>query len=232
MSGIFYRLASLLITLLVPPLLVLASTRIVMTEPYLRIEYNKPDFPQDYYGMSLDERLQYAPYVLHYLLSNADISYLANLQFSTGAPLYTPPELQHMVDVKNVFQAANRVLLVVVITFVALSLLLLLSPKGRLALRYGLRSGTIFLLVDLAALVALMLVNWQDFFSGFHNMFFASGTWVFDYSDTLIRLFPIRFWQDSAITVGVISGVSAVLIVIGCALWGWWEKHTDALTSP
>lgn len=224
-SGIFYRLASLLITLVLPLLIVLVSTRIVMTEPYLRIEYNKPDFPSDYYGMTLQQRLQYAPYVLRYLLGNEDISYLGNLRFSDGTALYTSRELEHMVDVKKVFQLANLVLLGAAIVVAVLTILLMFRPKGRIALRHGLRGGAMFLLLDLALLVALMTVDWQDFFSGFHNLFFASGSWVFDYSDTLIRLFPIQFWQDSAITVGVISGVSAVLILVGYGVWGYWEKR-------
>ncbi len=32
--------------------------------------------------------------------------------------------------------------------------------------------------------------------SGFHHLFFQGDTWLFLYSDTLIRLFPERFWQQ------------------------------------
>jgi uncharacterized membrane protein len=39
-------------------------------------------------------------------------------------------------------------------------------------------------------------VFWQ-FFTFFHTLFFEGDSWLFYYSDSLIRLFPIRFWQDA-----------------------------------
>src|SRR5258706_12731938 len=101
---------SILITLLVPVLLVLISVRVVMTDSYLNIEYNKPDFPEDPYGFTLTDRLHFAPYALNYMLGPGDISYLGDLKFTNGNPLYNSRELQHMIDVKRVFQLAINVL--------------------------------------------------------------------------------------------------------------------------
>jgi uncharacterized membrane protein len=41
-------------------------------------------------------------------------------------------------------------------------------------------------------------------FVGFHQLFFDPNTWTFLFSDTLIRLFPERFWQVAfgAVTLG------------------------------
>ena len=35
------------------------------------------------------------------------------------------------------------------------------------------------------------------FFTQFHHLFFEGDSWLFLFSDTLIRLFPIRFWEDT-----------------------------------
>ncbi len=43
------------------------------------------------------------------------------------------------------------------------------------------------------------------FFTLFHQVFFEGDSWLFLYSDTLIRLFPIRFWQDAVLAAAVIS---------------------------
>jgi len=48
-------------------------------------------------------------------------------------------------------------------------------------------------------------VSFGVLFVAFHNIFFASGTWLFEYTDTLIRLFPERFWRDIFIYVGLFS---------------------------
>jgi integral membrane protein (TIGR01906 family) len=60
-----------------------------------------------------------------------------------------------------------------------------------------------------AGLVVLLLLivflSFGVFFVAFHNVFFEPGTWIFNYSDTLIRLFPERFWRDIFIYVGLLS---------------------------
>src|SRR5579859_5704309 len=93
---------SLVVTLAVPIVLLLLSARLVMSDTYLQIEYNKPDFPPDSYGLSLQDRLQYAPYTLDYMLGPYPIDYLGNLTFPDGSPLYNAREVQHLLNVKTV----------------------------------------------------------------------------------------------------------------------------------
>ena len=62
-----------------------------------------------------------------------------------------------------------------------------------------------WLMVGLAAVIGVIAVIgiainpniFFSFFAGFHSLFFEGDSWLFLYSDTLIRLFPIRFWQDA-----------------------------------
>ncbi len=213
---------SIVVALLVPVLLVLISVRLVMTETYLRLEYSKPDFPPDSYGFSLSDRLYFGPIALQYLLSDQGIEYLGNLTFRDGRPMYTGRELQHMVDVKNVLRATLLVLGMMAVLFAIIVIILIRSLEGRQALRNGVMTGGALMLVILVALVALLLVNWDAFFTGFHDLFFASGTWVFEFSDTLIRLFPVRFWQDAALTVGGMSGAGAVILM---GISWWWARR-------
>jgi uncharacterized membrane protein len=48
-------------------------------------------------------------------------------------------------------------------------------------------------------------------------VFFSGDTWLFNFSDTLIRLYPPQFWFDAATIIGVTSIVEA--IVLGVAAW-------------
>lgn len=213
---------ALLLTAVVPILLILGNIRLVMTETYLRIEYYKPDFPADTYGFTLSDRLYYAPFALQYLLNDAEIDYLGSLTLPTGGPFYTPDELRHMADVKVVIHAAMIGLVGVSIATAALILLLMRSADGRQSLRHGLFRGSILTLTLLGSLLLYVLLDWDNFFTRFHNLFFAEGSWTFDFSDSLIRLFPIRFWQDAALTVGGLSAVTAIFIAVG--MW-WWGRR-------
>ena len=56
----------------------------------------------------------------------------------------------------------------------------------------------------------------EEFFTEFHQIFFANGTWTFRLEDSLIRLFPGQFWVDSALVVGVLVLLAASLLLIVC----------------
>lgn len=67
----------------------------------------------------------------------------------------------------------------------------------------------IFLVIGVIIFVA---VGFGVFFVAFHNVFFEPGTWMFLWSDTLIRLFPERFWRDIFIYVALLSAGLGILI--------------------
>ena len=58
-----------------------------------------------------------------------------------------------------------------------------------------------------------VVVGFRALFTGFHLIFFEGDTWIFLFSDTLIRLFPMRFWQDSFIYVGLLTLVGAFILI-------------------
>jgi uncharacterized membrane protein len=44
-------------------------------------------------------------------------------------------------------------------------------------------------------------------------LFFAGGSYTFDpRTERLVQLFPFTFWQETAIAVGVVSAVLAILV--------------------
>lgn len=207
----------LYVMIAIPVLLVLISARMVMTPTFLQFEYNRPGFPEDIYGFSTEERLNYAPYALEYMLNGEGIDYLGDLTFPDGEPLYNERELRHMVDVKNVTQAAFQGLLIVGLTFLFVAWELFRSDKR--ALRLALINGATMTIVIIVMIVLMAVVAWDQFFDAFHRTFFTDGTWVFRFSDTLIRLFPQQFWFDAAVTIGVLTSIGALLILLFS--WRW-----------
>jgi integral membrane protein (TIGR01906 family) len=66
----------------------------------------------------------------------------------------------------------------------------------------------------IGALLVFLVVRFDALFEQFHRLFFAEGTWVFEESSTLIRLFPFVFWRDAFALVLVFTFVVALLLVI------------------
>ncbi len=204
-------LLSWFVAILIPLALIGLGLRLLLTPAFLQIEYNMPYFPRDEYGFTKQDRLKWAPYALNYLVNNADISFLGELKFDDGTPLFNERELSHMEDVKRVTKGALNV------WYITLALLLTLGIWSRLghweqAYRQGLMRGG-WLMVGLAIAVGLIVVIgiavnpnvFWNFFAGFHSLFFEGDSWLFLYSDTLIRLFPLRFWQDAFLLAAVIA---------------------------
>jgi integral membrane protein (TIGR01906 family) len=212
---------SWIVALLVPLALIGLGLRVLLTPLFLKIEYNMPYFPPDDYGFTKADRLKWAPYALEYLVNRADISYLGDLKFEDGGSLYNERELSHMEDVKRVTKDALNV------WYVTLALLLGLGIWSRFAgwgqtYRQGLMRGG-WLMVGLAVVIGLIVVIgiavnpnvFWNFFVGFHSLFFEGNSWLFLYSDTLIRLFPLRFWQDAILFAALLALGGGIALGLG-----------------
>lgn len=212
---------SWLITILTPLVLLGLVLRLLLSPLFLQVEYRMPGFPVDTYGLTRADRLRWAPFAVDYLVNNEEISYLADLRFDDGAPLYNERELSHMADVKRVTKGALNIFYG---ALTALALLGLWSKRGEpwQAYRQGLKRGG-WIMVGLAgAIAAVVLVGmfllpnlFWAFFTGFHALFFEGDSWLFLYSDTLIRLFPLRFWQDTFLWAAGIAVAGGLGLALG-----------------
>jgi integral membrane protein (TIGR01906 family) len=190
------RLAGLLLTAMVPLLLILTSVRLLLTPAFVRLEYRLPGFPEDRYGFTLDDRLRWAPIAVDYLLNDAGIEFLGDLRADNGERLYNPSELGHMEDVKELTGLALSVWKGLILLGLLLGAATAIAGGAR-SLWNALRRGALWTLILMVALGAGIALAFSFVFVGFHQLFFDPGTWTFRYSDTLIRLFPERFWRDA-----------------------------------
>lgn len=205
------KFLSFLISLATPLALLGLALRVMLTPLYYTVEYNMPYFPEDEYGFTKDDRLKWAQPSVTYLVNDADISYLGDLKFDNGQPIYGFRELSHMEDVKNVVQGALKVWYAALIILILLAIIFWRMDALPDYLN-GLRRGGLWM-IGLAATLAFIagagiLLNpdiFWTFFAWFHSLFFEGDSWLFYYSDTLIRLFPIRFWQDAVIAMAIIA---------------------------
>jgi integral membrane protein (TIGR01906 family) len=212
---------SWLVTIIIPMALLGLAIRVLLLPVFYQIEYNMPYFPPDEYGFTKEDRLKWAPYAVNYLINSADISYLGDLKFEDGSPLYNERELSHMQDVKNVTQGALR------LWYLSLALLAVLGIWAWFGgwwqyYLLGLQRGG-WLMVGLAILIGTIVlvgiaVNpnvFDEFFVLFHSLFFEGNSWLFYFSDTLIRLFPIRFWEDAFLLAAVIALGGGLALALG-----------------
>lgn len=202
-----------LITVLIPPIILMIAVRLLITPIFAQFEYRLPGFPEDTYGFSLQDRMRWSEPSISYLVNSEPISYLENLQFDSGEPLFNQRELSHMQDVKDVVSGMRVALAFEMVLLLALTVLVMTFQKREI-LFLAYRRGGQGVVCIIGAILAFVAISFNDLFSWFHKLFFESGTWQFYTSDSLIRLFPLRFWQDAFIFVGVISLILGVLVIV------------------
>jgi integral membrane protein (TIGR01906 family) len=198
------KVCSWSVAILLPLALTFLGVRLLLTHAFPEIEYRLPGFPSDDYGFTLQDRLQWSRISIDYLLNKADISFLGDLTFPDGTPLFNGRELSHMHDVKDVIQP---------VFWIGYGIWFLMLGFGIWArfggwwLEYvgGIRRGG-WLTVGLVAVIGIFAgIGFWQFFTVFHKLFFTGDSWQFLYSDTLIRLFPLRFWQDAFLFAGILD---------------------------
>ena len=231
------KLISILIkaflTIVVPILLTIFSIRLVMSYQFLNFEYQRPDFPDDFYGFTTEDRIQYSPYGIDYLVNGEGIDFLADLRLplekcwqpsanATDCPMFEDEALKHMVDVKVVTETTFRVAFLLTLITLGIFAVGYRFSAYRLSIRGGLTYGSILTLSLIAFIVTLAFTAWDFIFDTFHEIFFEAGTWRFAFSDTLIRLYPERFWFDAALTIGILTVIGACSILV--IMWKWSKQ--------
>ncbi|MEM8857255.1 MAG: TIGR01906 family membrane protein [Chloroflexota bacterium] len=205
-----------IVILTFPFLLGFGTVRAIIASNYPAFEY--PRITSDIYGWSDEERLELAEATLDYIQqpepAEEVIFLLEDLRLPEDPenPLYNDREIGHMLDVKNLFDAIGRIFRVLVVIIPVGLVALFALDKGQFYDTIRLSGWSTIIL--LAAIAIFILVGWSLFFTTFHELLFPPGTWTFYYTDSLIRLFPEKFWFDVGVIISVGTLLEGVIVML------------------
>ena len=130
---------------------------------------------------------------------------------------YNTCELKHLQDAKNVLRGALTVWAVCgVLALLVVGVLYYF--RERRALRASLVTGAALTAAIYLGMLVYIAVGFDTLFVQFHEILFPSGDWIFLWSDSFIRMFPLMFWESCFIFV---SGAS--LLEAGVLAWLAWR---------
>jgi integral membrane protein (TIGR01906 family) len=216
------RILIIIITITIPFLLVVGLIRLVANPWFIQFEYNRPGFPADVYGLTLEQRTPLAMAGLYSVVpEGAGLTLLEQARLPNGEPAFNAREIKHMQDVRILMARVLPLALIIGSLWIILAIVFRKSPTYHDIVPQGLRAGSILTLILLAGLIAYILINFDAFFLQFHQLFFEGDSFAFRYDDTLIRLYPEQLWNDAAILIGVLTGAMAVVLI---ATSSWWLK--------
>ncbi|MCS7251498.1 MAG: TIGR01906 family membrane protein [Thermoflexus sp.] len=213
------RMLSAAVVLLLPAVLLLLNVRLLMNDWFIRLEYARPDFPPDLYGMSPEERLELALTGLRSVTQPPGASILREVRFADGRPAFNEREIRHMQDVYVLQGIALQVGLILALALIGAWMCLWFSPAARNLAWQSLKWGGLLTLGLMLGILLGFVFSFDAAFTLFHRLFFEGDTWLFPPTDTLIRLYPEKFWLDAAVWIGGLT----ILEAIGLILLARWR---------
>jgi len=209
-----------LIVIAIPVVLIVMPVRALMHPRWVLYEYSRPDFPADPFGFAPAERTRLAITGVESIVGPRGVVVLREARLADGSPAFVEREVSHMQDVRvvtgNIYVAQAALFIAAAIALIVLAR----SAETRPAAPAALLTGATVTIVLLVALVLTVLIGFDTFFTTFHRVFFTGDTWLFNASDTLIRLYPPQFWFEAATVIGAATILEATVLGIVAWLWG------------
>ena len=130
-----------------------------------------------------------------------------------GAAVLNERERSHMRDVRGVFMGFFA--LAIVASISALVIAARRRGQERSMTWRAVQGGSLGLIAALIVGAFISFFAFDALFETFHRIFFPGGSYDFDPStDRLVQLFPFQFWNETAIAVGVVSIVMALVVAL------------------
>lgn len=134
--------------------------------------------------------------LLDYIMGNRD-NLEVNLE--SGEPFFNQKEVDHMVDVRGLYQGAHLVFIISLVLFIALTIFYI--NQGSEVFWFTLKQSykTAFILFGgIIGLIALYAaIDFDGFWTNFHHVFFRNDLWLLDpTTDRLIQLVPLPFFNQ------------------------------------
>lgn len=196
----------------IPVILFFTPLYIFVTPAFVRHQYAQPHIPPAD-RFTPDERLRLSDAAVDYLRGKVSRETLTALRTVEGETAFLAREVQHLVDVKYVIDAMLIAHTAAVIMG-AICGLALWRARERRRVSLGLTVGTWLTGGLIALIVVSAMLDFDTFFTEFNRLFFAEGTWLFYYHDTLIQLYPIAFWMDAVGKMSAAIVAEAVVLLI------------------
>tara|TARA_Y100000310_G_C20701635_1_gene830530 strand:+ start:2018 stop:2668 length:651 start_codon:yes stop_codon:yes gene_type:complete len=170
---------------------------------------------EDYFVKQLEkhgsfDRVEYAEgtnkVVIDYLQGKSDVV--------LSLDSFNEREKSHLVDVKVLIEHVYTVFYSSLVILLVCLLLLLRFDSQFYSTLKSILLYTGLSVIGLGLLLGLFSLVFSSTFSVFHQVFFKSGTWLFNPTDTLILLYPFVFFKEFFVRIvwdSVLVGIFFVL---------------------
>ena len=184
------------------------------TPGYYSHAYDKYNIPQTI-SIEKNELMRVTTHMLRYLKDKEESLYITATVNKQVRPFFSEREIEHMVDVKNLFQGGAALNAISVVIF-ALTLAILWKQKKLRMLAKVYQWIPLGVAALLAVGAALVSINFEQAFIFFHKISFTNDLWLLDpHKDLLINIVPEPFFVDISIAIALLfTGMMLIISIL------------------
>lgn len=203
--------------------IVLSVELVVFDQGFYEHEYTKLR-TADNIGISSDDLMDATNHLLAYVRNEKEDLSMRYEVSGMERQLFNQREIDHMVDVKELYLKARNIRRVGMVLLGALLFLIIRKPDtARKKQIYEIASSMVDALMIMIILVVFLggfyLVNFDLFWTTFHELVFTNDLWLLDpRTDILIQMVPTQFFIDCVGRIMLYSGIF-LTIILGLAGW-------------
>ncbi|NLM44158.1 MAG: TIGR01906 family membrane protein [Clostridiales bacterium] len=218
MRKVFISTLYIVLALFLSIFILLTSTELVAFDmSFYKKEFEKYNIARNI-GIVEKDLIDSTENLLDYLKNKRD-----NLDFKTTIKgqkeeFFSPRDKLHMIDVKYLFVLGRKIRNYIFLTMLFL-IPLFMYKKVKLKISNLLLSTAAVGVLPIIVLIILMNVDFNKYFTIFHEIFFNNDLWLLDPNvDRLVNIFPENFFYDIAIRIiTYYLTTQAVLLILGLA---------------
>jgi integral membrane protein (TIGR01906 family) len=212
-----WRLATVCAIVAVPFVIILAAVRFAFSwQPvytYAIVAYHADEAT----GLPSSQLLAATRTIRNYF-TNDERDLNITVLNTDGQPqtLFNQREIAHMRDVKALVQRFYALLAIAILVVAAYAAAALLWNFGSVrGLARAALAGSILTVALVLAFGAAALLGFDQLFTEFHVLSFSNDFWQLDpATDHLVQMFPLGFWFDVSMFVGVLALAISVALAI------------------
>ena len=229
-SSAFHRCVTILFVLALPVLFITTNVRSLASNP----RYSQAGFRRYHVEvatrMSLEQLDAAAEELSRYFQDDRDELRISVVIDQQEISLFNPDETTHLRDVKELLQlafAAQGVSIGIVVIY-----LLNRQRRQPRTLASAVLYSLAITVVLIAVLGGLALLDFDDFWTTFHECLFSNDLWSFDAeTDRLIQMYPEPFWEDAVLRLGRWTAIEIGLLG-AAALFALYRRPRLAELPP
>lgn len=203
--------------------------RVYATQPFVQNQLMSYSNVEQSVGLSKVQLHQVSDTMSDYLSNNTDILDLRLKTSTSKIALFSPKEITHMRDVKEIILKIYNIQILSILFLVLYILFIYIWSRERAMrdLLNDLRLAGIIGNSILLVLGILLYFSFDRYFVLFHEVAFANDFWMLDpKKDLLVQLYPMKFWNLISVAyITTIIFINLFFVAASSILLKYFKKN-------